>query len=144
VDEKLASEHPVELKQLTTSTYLRLLAMRAQESEAAKVMLTRDAYPDFFVERPGGSFHEFFGDPALEAHASTLVRASRMAFLNSHVVAGDYSDFFVDSPRNGPPFHEAFGDSGPRPELLITDVSARVKALSASKVIAAFLKLKGE
>jgi hypothetical protein len=33
-----------------------------------------------------------------------------------------YNDFFVDSPRNGPPFHERFGDHGP-PALQTTTFS---------------------
>jgi hypothetical protein len=144
---------PNALSDISDNAYSRLYAMTLEETYAAEVMAQPDSYADFFLESPQAQFHEFVGPPELKG---TEVRASRMAAIDRLRLAGatKYPDFFVDSPHNGPPFHEKFLDKGPpKPKFdevegeidegeLISPVSERVRMLSQSRVLAAFMRMQ--
>jgi len=134
-----------QLKNISANAYVRLLAMHEQENEAAEVMLThRDAYPDFFLETGNAKFHEFVGPPEKKVEAENLlIRSTRMSLVDRLRISGmdKYADFFVDSPRNGPPWHEKFLDRGPKPKEWINDISERTLALSRLNVMKAYLKM---
>lgn len=129
----------VKLSDISRNAYMRLLALHLQEEEAATVMARQDAYADFFIESPTQQFHEYFG-PWDRDSASMEVRLSRMAVIDRlrDPAAGDYPDFFVDSPRNGPPWHEKFLDKGPKVDRY--DPALRLQAMRQSRVLDAFLR----
>ncbi|MEU6407795.1 hypothetical protein [Microbispora sp. NPDC046933] len=144
---------PSPLSDISDNAYNRLYAMTLEETYAAEVMAQPDSYADFFLESPQTRFHEFVGPPELKG---AEVRASRMAMVDRLRLAGEakYPDFFVDSPHNGPPFHEKFLDKGPpKPksdevegeinlEELVSPVGERVRMLSQSRVLAAFMRMQ--
>ncbi|KVH48611.1 hypothetical protein WJ39_12095 [Burkholderia diffusa] len=122
---------------------MRLLALHLEAEDAALVMARKDAYADFFLESATQQFHEYFG-PWDRDYPGLKVRLSRMSIIDQLKAAGadKYPDFFVDSPHNGPPFHERFLDKGPPKDEWFTDPAARVQAMRQSRVLETFLRVQ--
>jgi hypothetical protein len=134
---------PRQLEEVSRSAYMRLLVLHQEEEEAAATMARSDAYPDFFFESSTNQFHEYVGPPDRNIGELT-VRASRMALVDRlrDLAADKYPDFFVDSPHNGPPFHERFLDKGPPKDEWFESPQARLAVLGQSRVLQAFMRLQ--
>jgi len=119
--------------------------MAQEEAYAAQIIAQPDSYADVFVESPTTQFHEYVGPPDRQSHE---VRTSRMAAVDRSRLAGapQRNDLFVDSPHNGPPFHEKFGDKGPSKiddvdREIVSPVAERMRMLGQSRVVAAYLRM---